>query len=244
MRMNILIKRVLAEYKTDWIIPLDDDEILFSPSGSSVRDIISKWDMDQAYYVNWRIYLPVESVDDKTEICVPKRIVYAFDKKHEVGHKVMISSKTASKEGFLIGQGNHEFIGPETVKNEEHEMLIAHYPVRSKEQLISKVLVGWTNFLANPFREARNGEQWEMIYNLYKSRMSVEDDHILLSCMQYICDADKGNIEIDAEPLNIDEKACVIKYTSLNEIDPLKLYIDNTEELAKAYANLLAEKMN
>ena len=80
-------------------------------------------------------------------------IIYSFDKKHVVDHKVMFSSKTASREGFLIGQGNHEFIGPDTPKNDESDLLIAHYPVRSKEQLISKVLVGWTNYLANPFRE-------------------------------------------------------------------------------------------
>ena len=171
-------------------------------------------------------------------------MIYSFDKKHGVAHKVMFSSKTASKEGFLIGQGNHEFIGPETVKNEEQELLIAHYPVRSREQLLAKVLVGWTNYLASPFREERNGQQWEKIYNLYKSKMKVEDDHVLFACMQYIRDADKGNIEINEDPVNLDEKAFVIKYTSKNEIDPLKLYMDNTEELARAYANLLGEKMS
>lgn len=244
MKMNTLIRRVLAEYETDWIMPLDDDEILFSPNGNSVRDIISKWNTDQSYYVKWKIYFPVESSDDPEEICVPKRIVCSFDKKHDVEHKVMFSSKTASLEGFLIGQGNHDFVGPNTPKTDENELLIAHYPVRSREQLVSKVLVGWTNNLATPFREERNGGHWEKIYNIYKSRMSVEEDHILFACLQYIKDADKGNIEINEEPVNLDAKAFVIKYTSKKEIDPLKLYMDNTEELAKAYANLLAEKMN
>ncbi len=243
MKMNILIQRVLSMYETDWLIPLDDDEILFAPDGRNVRDVIAGWDRDQAYYLSQRVYLPVESEDDGSEACVPRRITYAFGKKHRVVCKILFSSKIASMDGFLIVQGNHDFVGPEVIKTSQQEIMIAHYPVRSRQQLISKALINWTNYLATPFRKEGNGKHIQRIYEMYKERMTVDDDLLLMSCLQFICDADEGNIEITKQPLEISEEALMVKYTSIDEANALRNYINNTEDIARAYAALLQEKM-
>lgn len=244
MKMNVLIRRVLSMYNTDWLIPLDDDEILFVPDGGNVRSVIENWDKDKAYFLSQRVYIPVESVQDASEPSVLKRITYAFGRKHKVECKIMFSSKTASEEGFLIVQGNHNFEGPSPEKIRQKEIMLAHYPVRSREQLISKALVGWTNYLATPFRKEGNGYHWKTIYDKYKSNMKVDDDLVLLFCIQYIDDAYEGNIDIVNEPLEIAEEGKKTCYTSAKPIDPMRRYIDNVENLAKSYAQLLQEKMD
>lgn len=242
MKMNVLIQRVISAYETDWIIPLDDDEILLSRDGRDVREVISGWQTSDAYYAKWRVYVPTEF--DKTyQICIPDRLQYAFSDKYENLSKIVFSKDTASDAGFRIAQGNHDFIGPNVAKISQDDLFIAHYPVRSAEQIISKALVGWTNYLAMPYRKDDNGTHWQKIYDQCKDTFQVSIEQMQQICRLYIPDQDSG-LEIEKLPLNLDEKAYTIKYTSRNEINPIRNYIENTESLAKAYERLLTEKMD
>ena len=219
--------------------------MITSENGRNVRDIISGWDSNQAYYARWRVYVPTEEDDDK-EICVAKRLKYCFsDESCVPGYsKIIVSRKTAEDPSFRITQGNHDFVGPDIPKIRQNELVIAHYPVRSKEQIIAKALVGWTNILAMPYRKQGNGEIWHKVYDKAKSSFSLDIDQLWEVCMNYIDTSNPEKINVIRNPLNADERAFEIRYTSINEINPLSSYFDNTENLAKAYQKLLEEKMN
>lgn len=244
MKMNILIQQVTRSGSSDWIIPLDDDEILFSDSGKNVRDIISSWDPAYAYFAPWRIFIPTEE-DNFDEVCVAKRQKYIFDESLAIEKKIIFSNSTASNSDFRIVQGNHDFIGSEsTVKLNQNELIIAHYPVRSEAQIVSKALVGWTNYLAMPNNSQNNGGHWKKIYDMYKSTMHVSIDMMWQICMLYLKpDFNTDDLQVNLKPLLIDEKAFEIKYTSIDEINPIMNYINNTEVLATNYARLLENNM-
>lgn len=243
MKTTLLIQRAARQYETDWIIPLDDDEILFSVDGRNVKDILSGWDKAQAYFVPWRVYIPTEE-DDPEEICIPKRMNYAFAEGCDTDFKIIFSSETAREDKFRIVQGNHNFIGIEVNKIYSDELILAHYPVRSKEQIISKALVGWTNNLAMPYRKESNGLHWFKIYEQVKRNFDISVEQMWQIAMLYIKNVDSEKLSVLNMPLGIDEKAFVIKYTTLNEINPLMNYFANTESLAVAYKKLLTEKFD
>lgn len=241
LKMNVLIQKVVAAYDTDWIIPLDDDEILIDKNGNDVREVISKWDTNHAYYSRWRIYIPTEE-DDTNEICILRKEQFAFADHLPVLGKIIFSRTIAANENFRIVQGNHDFVGVDVKKHILDDLIIAHFPVRSQEQIISKALVGWTNYLAMPFRKENNGAHWEIIYKQIKKSFSVDISLMWQICLLYLGNVSLEEIEVKKMPLFLDEKVFLIKYTSRNEINPFLNYFENTENLAKAYEKLLTEK--
>lgn len=244
MKMNILIRRVANSHSADWIIPLDDDEILVSKNGEDVREIISKWDKNKGYHANWRIYIPTEE-DDNSIICPAKRQTFCFADELVNEGKVMFSNDIALDENFRIVQGNHNFVGVDAEEVKQNELIIAHYPVRSEEQIIAKALVGWTNYIAMPERKEGNGNHWKYIYDYYKEYSTVSIDAMWQICMMYLNNEDISvdNVVVNQKLLNIDSKAYEIKYTGSNEVNAFLNYMQNTEILAENYANLLKEKL-
>lgn len=242
-KMNMLIKEVVADYDPDWIIPLDDDEVLTSENEKSVREIIAGLDRKKAYYAYWRIYVPTKE-DDKNDICVIRRQKHIYADSFSTQRKVFFNKLAAQAEEFNISMGNHEVFGTDAEKEINRDLIIAHFPVRSDVQIISKALVGWTNYLALPNRVEGNGAQWQVIYDVVKKTFSVPVELMQSMCRLYL-DTSHGfdDLTIEYKPLNINEKAFDIKYTKANEINPIQNYFNNTEQLAAAYADLLREKM-
>lgn len=241
-KMNMLISKVIKDFSPDWIVPLDDDEILTSTTTRTVREIISTWDKNDSYYAKWRIYTPTEE-DDYNEICVAKRQKFHFSDSLVSQKKVIFSSSTASNENFRIVQGNHYYIGSDSIQKDQEELIISHYPVRSEEQIISKALVGWTNYLAMPNKAEGNGGHWQAIYNQYKEHFKIDIDMMWKICMMYLrSDLTLDKINVEFMPANIEESATSIKYTSKYEINPFLNYINNTEQLAVNYSSLLEKK--
>lgn len=237
MKMNILIRYVVSHYDSDWIIPLDDDEILVSASDKNVRDSITGWDKNKSYIANWRIYVPTES-DDINDPCIISRQLYAFSDGLCTTGKIIFSRNTAANEDFKIVQGNHDFIGVESEKEKQSQLFIAHYPVRSKEQILSKALVGWTNYLACPYKTEGNGCHWKQIRDTFLSDNTVSMEFMWQACMLYL-DQDKLNdIKVEYKTIFIEREAFEIKYTTLNEVDYFKNFLINAENLAISYADL------
>lgn len=244
MRMNLLIQKITREYDVDWIIPLDDDEILASNmDGVSVRDIISALDTNTLYYANWRLFVPTEE-DNPNEICVAKRQTYTFSDKMVTSHKVIFHRDLASLDDFRIVQGNHDIKGIEAPKVDLTNLFVAHYPVRSVAQITSKALVGWTNYLALPIREKGNGDHWKEIYDLVKNAGDISIEQLWMICLCYSDCKDLEQLEVQLRPLNIDSEGYKIAYTTPSEINPFMNYLYNTENIAKAYAKLQAEHLN
>lgn len=243
MKMNILINNVANRHSSDWIIPLDDDEILVSKNGKSVRDVIESWDKNKGYYANWRIYIPTEEDDNKI-ICPAKRQTFCFSDDLVKEGKIIFGNDIALDKNFRIVQGNHCFVGVDNEKVKQEELIIAHYPVRSEAQIISKALVGWTNYIAMPERLKGNGDHWKAIYDYYKRNSSISIDAMWEICMMYLYNKDLSieNVILEREILNIDSRAYIIKYTKEKEVDPFLNYMLNTEKLAENYANLLKKE--
>lgn len=242
-KTNYLLQWVRDKYNPDWIVPLDDDEILTSIDGSDVREKIAQLDDDKIYHIKWRNYIPTEE-DDDNELCIMKRQTICFADKFDSYYKVLIPKKWANDPKLAIAPGNHDAIGTDAPKAILNSLRIAHYPVRSKNQIISKALVGWTNYLAEPNRHPNVGHHWKKIYDMVKSGEEITIDSMWAICMTYMKNMTAGSIEVACEPIKIDAKAFETKYASANEVDPLINYINNAERIAQAYAKLLENATN
>ena len=243
-KMNDLIKKVAMRADVDWIVPLDDDEVLVPQSEEiRVRTVFNELDKRNLYYARWRIYIPTEE-DDKDEVCVQRRLGVALADSMVSTTKCFFSRSLALDDSFKIVQGNHDAYANYVKRLQLENIRIAHFPVRSAQQIAAKALVGWTNYLATPNVEAGNGLQWKHIYDFFKNNSDIPIEAMWQMCLMY-ADPDKtDHIRVEYVPLNLPDEAFSLKYTTANEVNAIRLYMDNVETLAASYAKMLGEKMD
>lgn len=232
------------KYPSDFIIPIDDDEIII-PSDSNwnlsdVKEMIDSLSHDAVYCAQWRVFLPTE-YDNPEEINVAKRQKYCYSDNVCKIPKVIIPTEMLQIPDFEITQGNHRVIS----SNEIQRFLIpdlkfAHFPIRDSEQIRSKALIGWTNYLAIPKRERTYGTHWEKIYRQVRDGIPLTIDTLQTMSLLYV-EADE-NLNIIKNPVQLPDEYMQIKYTYPQEINALKNYCHNVEELAAKYAELLLKQ--
>lgn len=245
MRMNVLVQKIYQMDNPDWVIPLDDDEILFASKDKNpgaVRNILETLDDRKLYYVKWRIYVPNEGENDD-RVSAPLKQTRCFSDSHKTYNKIILSRHILRDYDTLIAQGNHDVVNCDAEQAFLEDLMIAHYPVRSVEQITAKALVGWTNVLALANNTNGNGSHRKPMYDLVKSGGKITLDMMWGMCALYITDLNEREADIVENPINIqDERAYQIKYTNEHEVDPWINYMNNTEQLAKNY-RALKERM-
>lgn len=235
MKMTKLAQYAAKKYKSDYIIPLDDDEIIYSDVADA-KDIIYQLDSDSVHYVHWKVYIPTEE-DNLNEICVARRQTYCFVDSIETERKIIIPGKICLQDDLKIYGGNHVADASIVKHHCTVDILrIAHFPCRSQEQLIAKSLIGKTGYLLiNGNVDSNMGKQWTMIYEKLKNGQEITAADQWLFCTYYLKNFSIDDFEVEISPLIIDESAFTIKYTSANEVNSLRNYILLTEEIIAKY---------
>ncbi|MCR5249132.1 MAG: glycosyltransferase family 2 protein [Lachnospiraceae bacterium] len=244
-KMQALIRYVCDRYAPDFIIALDDDEILCTNREDlppeAIREAINGLDKDTLYYVSWRNYIPTED-DDAQELCVPARMRFCLDDEPEMTKKVLIPAALIT-EDFRIGDGNHYADGS-AVKKRVHltDLRIAHYPVRSPQQVASKAVVGWMNILSLPDRRKGLAYHWERMYNAVREGRLPSVDLMQAMCTLYREDPnDEEHLNVVCRPLALPEECRRLKYTRPGEINLMRNICLEAETLAIRCAELKKE---
>ena len=76
-QMNFLVDYVTKKYCPNWILPLDDDEILASDKIQDIKKYLNDLPRDVGYRVRWRVYTLRGNEDNKIE-CPLLRIGSCF----------------------------------------------------------------------------------------------------------------------------------------------------------------------
>ena len=235
-QMNFLLDLVVKTYNPDWILPLDDDEIIASDEVEDIKSYLMELPPMNEYRIRWRVYT-MRGNEDSREQCVVKRLGYCFIN-NQLDFPVAIISQGAANEGALLTQGNHGLRECDLPIVYLDKLYIAHYPLRSKDQIISKFLTGWSNYLTHPLSDnMKNNCYWQKIYSEFKrNRNCVTNGYLhqiigLYRQKIYVDNVD----EIVWKPANVAEDACIMKYSS-SDVDWLYNYMCNTEDIAKKVA--------
>lgn len=124
------------------VIPLDADEFLLPDTGSpDLHSFLIKLPNDNCYYLQWMEY---RTLNESLIFALPDRCLRKSASK--IYFKIIIGSDFFQNTHCSIAQGNHYTIGvnseilPGLLLNGVH---IAHFPIRSKNQICSKSTIGW-----------------------------------------------------------------------------------------------------
>jgi hypothetical protein len=173
---NALLRTALERYRADWVFPLDCDEFLVAPTRADLdHALLAAGDAHVA--VRWITYAP-SPWDDPMEPHPVRRIKHCFDyptpsiDEDRWVWKVGVNASLLGDyylDRYEIGGGNHfvALLGDQRPCRAPMVPLdqvgLAHFPVRSAEQLGIKVATGLLSRLGTGCDTAHYGEIWREI---------------------------------------------------------------------------------
>ena len=268
VKYNCLLKKAVNEYDADIICPLDVDEFITCPKGNP-RNIIENIPNSTFYKVKWKTYVPSKT-DNAEDRFVPSRITHVRDEKIETFYKVILTKDLFCNYDVRLKTGNHDLKYKEKFEGDIHceecdELRIAHFPLRSVEQMTSKVLVSYPNTLSRKNADSSISHHYPLMFNKIRQKGFLEIEDVIEFAKQYSLEENKQkeeleykDIKIISSPMNLDFSTDTeIRYDFninplnnvldnyvyfANEIHKFRNDADTADELAKKYDKLLKEK--
>lgn len=248
-----LLEYTIKKYDPDYIFPLDADEFIASNTNDNPRKIIEKLDMKYLYLYKMENYF-LNGKEDNSSLFIPERITMKrFNKEEYTGNFKCFVSKNIYSQNINFIMGAHDITMEEKEKIPEKKYLtdlfLAHYPIRSREQLMNKVIIGRLNNMSIHSREEGYGVHQYQVFDEIVKNGSISDK-MLLEFSKYYGVTDKKQITGEINK-SINYKFCnniEIKYTNIiKNNDILSNALKNAEsslDKVRNDNNKLKEKRN
>ena len=238
-KLSKLLKIAFEEYSADIVCPLDADEFL-SSDNENPRKILEMLDENRYYKIKWKTYIATAE-DDSSVKFIPSRITHMRDEKYETFYKVAVPKKLFLNSNASLEEGNHELAFEDLQERNKaliiDDLRISHFPLRSIEQCMSKILVGWPNMISKNMENNDLAYHWKYLFEKIKEKGSISPEDVELFSKNYSLPEFQKDIEIKENAMNIDFcKDIEIKY--FYEFNYLKNLLDNytyyVEQVASA----------
>ncbi|HZG87971.1 RICIN domain-containing protein [Paenibacillus sp.] len=183
--MTKLLWEAARDESFDLIVPLDGDEFLITAESGNPRTELERLPLDRITKVKWRTYVPCRG-DNPDELFIPKRMEHARLDEYETFYKVIIPSRLVFSKELMLNLGNHSVTANGDAAHEEAAGLrLAHFPIRSLEQLKSKVIVGWITHVSRPDKRHDENWHWKKMYEQLLSGEIDSVEHLQQLALQY-----------------------------------------------------------
>ena len=231
-----LLKKAVNEYGADLVCILDVDEFIFT-NGNNPRDDLEKLDPNYYYLIKLIHYIPTPD-DDYDIKFIPKRITHCAEPPESV-YKVIVPKKIVKDNNVEVLMGNHDLkfkgLRKSNLSKYAPNLKIAHYCIRSKEQCMSKILVGWPNMVAVYTESTDFGWHWKEFFNKIKRYNDISPEELEYFSKCYVSMANPDEVILEYEPINLDfcksiEIKYIFQYNYLNNI--LESYVNFANEVA------------
>lgn len=150
-----------------WILPLDADEFLAARGENDPRRAIAGLPEGIVTLLPWKTYVPTPQ-DDRSEPNILRRLVHRRSAEHPQYCKILVPAALARRNPCIVPMGSHALIEKATGRNcpaaSSLRLFLAHYPVRTEEQLKRKVIQGWQSHSALPATTPEQNFHWRQLH--------------------------------------------------------------------------------
>ena len=238
-KINQILLIAVEKFKADIIVPLDADEFLISSKKGNPRKILERIEFPTFNLAKWKTFVPTFNKEN-VEKFIPSKIIYARDDAVETFYKAILPRELVEKYNVELVNGSHDLTYDQQYKNSikriyNSDLIIAHYPIRSKEQTISKIVVGWINEMNRFDRKEGENFHWKKIFNQIKKDEEIDNEDIINFAKEFALKEDNLQINIQEDP--IDLTFChnlEIIYTP-DKINPFSNLLERFEFLSKSH---------
>jgi FkbM family methyltransferase len=178
-RMTSLLRECQAAFAADYVIPLDADEFLDSAERPPLHEALGQIPKGGYGLVPWCTFvLTPDSVDAATDDS-PRTMVWRRRQELPSYRKAILRLDGSMPADILIEQGNHHArttSGRQIPAITITGLRLLHYPVRSRDQLIAKTIVGWMAYLARDAQAVKRGQgvHWHANFDRIANGHSID----------------------------------------------------------------------
>lgn len=202
-KMTYLLDYAMDTYDPDIVVPLDGDEFLVSTDNLTNPRFFLEQITEGVHYIQFRTYIISELND-----------VFDFNNFKFcpiVGSDCWITKVILQKQSILdykleLTPGNHDVIirnsntGLKKFTNSNLKM--AHFPVRSMDQLKSKAAMGILALMSRGNLQPGEASHWRMVYDKIKNQPDLEFMDLINTLNYFISGIEERTFEVELNPLN------------------------------------------
>ncbi len=184
------VARDLLRGGADFVVLLDADEFLRLPDAGYLRRALPALPADRFGAWRWQGYVPLPE-DDARESNPLRRIRHRRREEGIDCFKVVLTRAFLREEYFLL-EGNHcvmqERAGgpPAPAPMTEFKALrLAHFPVRSREQLETKIILGELRRREAPAGDPSTGAHWRSLYAMIRDQGGLDAQALRRVAVRY-----------------------------------------------------------
>lgn len=217
--MTNIVRKISGTKLFDYIFPIDADEIIFDPEG--LKSELLDSEMDDVCVINWASIVPI----DESSIREMNPFHGHFEKveaESKICEKMIIPNNIAMK--CFIHMGNHDVSSDAyKIKKIVLKTKLFHAPVRSREQILSKLIIGSYKFRLKKNKSRGEGSHWTSMADKLRER-DFNMDNILLRSLSYnYAGIHKLPIENNLCSLDISIQKYPLKYTRAYDNNLVKI---------------------
>ncbi|MDP3035131.1 MAG: hypothetical protein Q8M97_08525 [Methanobacteriaceae archaeon] len=227
------------------MVPLDADEFIMTHHSKNPREFLEKIEFPTLSLVKWKTYVP--TFDKENEKFIPSKITFA---RGDYGDycKAIIPKELVEKFDVKLTKGNHNISNSKNDKSIKrylnNDLRIAHFPIRSEDQIIAKIAVGWINTLCDITRGESTSWHIKDMFNYLKHEGKIGKEDMINFAKKYALDDQAKEVKIEYDPLDLKLFNNIsIKYEDY-KINYISNILENSETLAKDYSNLKKKYLN
>lgn len=189
--------------KFDFALLLDADEFICAESRSLLVNELAKCDQNSYPVMGWKTYIPDSFAEQSRGECITK---YMKKRREPEGNCFYKAIVPASMFGHcILGLGNH-FVAS-SLGQEFHPMLIqiplAHFPIRSAEQTLCKLILGAHTLARKRDRASGEGAHWTDLADKIRSMNYAITPEVMLDFSVYYAQSTDLKFSVVDDPMPV-----------------------------------------
>ena len=202
----------------EWVIPLDCDEFIDAPDPARFRMALDTLKSDRIAWWPWISMVP-GSTDDDTEIDPVRRIRKRLATEREIMPKCLVHRGIEGVRGWQLAPGNHHVrrqdLTPLPMVKLPEQYALRHFPIRSLDQLMSKMVLGRLAWAPRLKKGSRISFHTRDFVERLKTGWQPTQDDLTAYAGAYQSPEDNGqNADLLDAPLHVEHD---LRYTNHNE---------------------------
>jgi len=190
-KMTNLLKRVSSAIPVDFIIPLDADELIECQNYDEFETILSSIEPSGIGFCPWKTYvLSPELANSQSKTVELDRFSFCRDRELPQYYKVILRNSNTYIDDLVLAQGSHEIIsGYDLPKTKLANISLAHFPVRSKAQILKKAVFGELAYQIRDSQQktqhSQQGYQWRSLFQRLMSGGELSGSELVNISLNY-----------------------------------------------------------
>ena len=238
--MTALTRQALARDAADFVFALDADEFLKVGSRESLERVLTEVPPGMHAAMHWLTYVP-GAFDADGGAFGPGHLWWRLKTERQSLLKVIASRALLERRDDVVAMGNHSILNPAAPNTQPHARLhrdvaaLAHCPVRSRDQLEGKIIVGYLAHLAAQPDDRRLARHWRELYDELRAGATLTEERLREIASNYGLPPKNwrpvAEIELVEDPVTLSAEQ---RYPSEAAWDALQLLLRFTEALVAA----------